>query len=73
MSIDWIEVSRTAHQVELDHGRNGHLYAEGLSCKAKEEGRLEECEFWEAVAAALRPRGVMPNSSFNTDALTRAG
>ena len=73
MSIDWVEVNRTAHQIELDHGRNGYLYAERLALQAKDEARPEDPEFWEAVAAALRPRGAMPNSSFNPDALTRAG
>ncbi|KHK57769.1 hypothetical protein PI87_04820 [Ralstonia sp. A12] len=62
MTVDWIEVSRVAHQVEADHGRNGYLFAKQLATEAKEDARLDEGDFWEAVAAALRPRGVMPNS-----------
>ena len=73
MIVDWMEVNRTAHQVELGHGRNGYLYAERLATVAKEESQLDQCEFWLAVAAALRPRSVTPNSSTNPDALKRTG
>jgi hypothetical protein len=73
MSIDWNAVERTAHQVELYHGRNGYLYAERLTAESNAAGRTEGNEFWVAVAAALRPLGEMPNSSFNPDAQTRAG
>jgi hypothetical protein len=38
------------------HGRNAHLYAAGLSKKAEEEGKTDEAEFWNAVAAAVKPR-----------------
>ena len=73
MSIDWVEVSRTAHQVELDHGRIGYLYAERLSLEAMNDSCQKEAGFWAEVAAALRPRNVMPNNSFNPDAQERAG
>ncbi|MEF9388157.1 hypothetical protein V4890_21390 [Ralstonia solanacearum species complex bacterium KE056] len=61
MTVDWIEVSRVAYQVEAEHGHNGYLFAERLASEAKEESRLDDGDFWEAVAAALRPRGGMPN------------
>ena len=62
MTIDWIEVSRVAHQVGTDHGRNGYRFAERLAIEANAESRLDDRDFWEAVAAALRPRGVVPGS-----------
>lgn len=58
MTIDWVEVGRVAHQVELDHGSNAYSYAAWVAAKAKEESRLVESEFWAAVAASLRPRGL---------------
>lgn len=61
MTVDWIEVSRVAHQVEAEHGRNGYLFAERLAPEAKEESRLDDGDFWETAVAALRPRGGMPN------------
>lgn len=69
MNVDWIEVSRAAYQVELDHGRNGYRYAEKLAAEAKNESRLDDSGFWAAVAAALRPRDE-PNGSFKPDAVT---
>jgi hypothetical protein len=72
MSIDWIEVDRTARQVELDYGRNGYLYAERLAAEVKAAARSEESEFWASVAAPLRPRGETSKSSSNPDALRRA-
>jgi hypothetical protein len=73
MTIDWIEVNRVAYQIELDHGGNAYPYAARLTEKAKVESTPETYEFWKAVAASLRPRDISPNSSFNTDAPTRAG
>lgn len=71
MNIDWSEVNRAAYQIELDHGANAFHYAVWLAENAKAESRHEEGEFWAAVAGSLRPRGVSPNCTFSTAALTR--
>jgi hypothetical protein len=55
-AVDYIEASRTAYQLSLDHGRNAYLYAEKLAREAKAEGKLEEAQFWDAVAGVIRPR-----------------
>lgn len=54
--IDWTEVSRIAHQLELDHGRGAHLYAAKIAAEAKRNEKVENAEFWNAVAASLAPR-----------------
>jgi hypothetical protein len=59
MNVDWAEVGRAAHQVELDHGHNGYLYAEKVAAQAEQEFRQGDSEFWAAVAATLRPRGTV--------------
>jgi hypothetical protein len=53
---DWLEVSRTAHQLALDHGQSAHVYAAKLAREAAKEGKLQEAEFWRAVSASLTPR-----------------
>lgn len=73
MNIDWVEVSREAYELENRHGREAFRYAEKRAMEAKEACRLEQSEYWTAVAAVLRPRGGMPNNSFNPEALKRAG
>jgi hypothetical protein len=55
-AVDYVEVSRTAHQLSKDHGRNAAQYAAKLAREALAEGKSGEAEFWEAVAAALTPR-----------------
>lgn len=67
MNVDWIKVSRVAHQIELDHERNGYLDAERRAIDAAAKGFIEESEFWRAVASAIRPRSESPNSQFDTD------
>jgi hypothetical protein len=54
--IDYIEVSRTAHQLAADHGHGAHVYAAKLAKEAAAEGKTLEAEFWQAVCEALRPR-----------------
>jgi len=54
--IDYVEVSRTAHQLALDHGHNAYLYAAKLAREANAEGKTDEAEFWSRVSAALTPR-----------------
>jgi hypothetical protein len=64
MTVDWIKVGRVGHQVEIDHGRNGYLYAERLATKAREEFRNDDADFWSAVAASLRPRDISNDVHF---------
>jgi ribosomal protein L18E len=55
-TVDFAEVSRTAHQLALDHGHSAYLYAANLSRELSAAGRQNEAEFWKAVSAALTPR-----------------
>ena len=54
--VDYIEVSREAHELAHTHGRNAHKYAVKLAADALAEGKSEEYEFWKAVEATLKPR-----------------
>ena len=54
--VDYVEVSRKAHQLALDHGHNAYQYAARLACEANAEGKMDEEAFWKAVSAALAPR-----------------
>jgi hypothetical protein len=54
--VDYLEVSRTAHQVVADHGPNAHGHAARLSQEAGAARKLDEAALRKAVAAALRPR-----------------
>jgi hypothetical protein len=54
--VDYVKVSRTAHQLAADHGPNAYLYAAKLAREAEAEGKLDEAAFWEAVSGALTPR-----------------
>jgi len=56
MKLDYIEVSRQAHELAQRHGVNAHNCAAKLAAEALAEGATEECEFWKAVEAALKPR-----------------
>lgn len=58
-TVDYIEVTRTAYQLQKDHGRNAWQYAERLAHEAAAEGKAQAAEFWKAVAAAIAPRGVI--------------
>jgi hypothetical protein len=55
-AVDYVKVSRTAHQLALDHGHNAYLYAAKLAREANAAGKTDEAEFWKAVSAALAPR-----------------
>jgi hypothetical protein len=55
-TVDFVEVSRTAHKLALDHGHNAYLYAAKLAREANAERKQDEAEFWKAVSAALTPR-----------------
>jgi hypothetical protein len=55
-AVDYVEVSRTAYQLALDHGLNAHLYADKLAREANAAGKPDEAEFWKAVFVTLRPR-----------------
>ena len=54
--VDWVEVSRAAHQLGLDHGHNAHFYAAKLAEQAAQRGDNGDAEFWRAVSASLVPR-----------------
>jgi len=56
MTIDWMAVGREAHQLERDHGSRAHLYAADQAVDAHKKSLGENEEFWNAVAASLRPR-----------------
>ena len=55
-AVDYVEVSRTAHQLALDHGHNAYQRAAKFASEASLNGKFDEAEFWKAVSAALRPR-----------------
>ena len=54
--VDWIEVDREAHELELRHGRNASTYAASLADKAKRAEDADAAAFWHAVSASLAPR-----------------
>ncbi len=54
--LDYIEVSRAAHELGGRHGRDAHLYAERYAQLASSQGNAEEYAFWHAVAQSLMPR-----------------
>ena len=56
-SVNFIEVGRKAHELELRHGWNAHEYAAKLAAGALAEGKDQEYEFWRAVELHLTPRG----------------
>jgi len=43
---DYVEVSRTAHQLAADHGHNAYPYAARLAREADADGKPDEAEFW---------------------------
>jgi len=55
-AVDWIEVDREAHELELRHGRNAFTYAAKLAEEAKRAGDPAASAFWHAVSASLAPR-----------------
>ena len=54
--IDWIEVGRVAHELELRHGRNATSFAAKLADQAERDGQISGAVFWRSVSAALSPR-----------------
>ncbi len=54
--LDYIEVSRAAHELGERHGRAAHLYAERKAQQAASQGNAEGQVFWQAVARSLTPR-----------------
>lgn len=57
-AVDYVEVGRESHQLELDYGRDAWKYARRFAERATEEGKSDESAFWQAVAAALQPRNM---------------
>jgi len=55
--IDYVEVSRAAHELGARHGANvAGPYAMQLAEQARVRGDMDEQAFWEAVAQSLKPR-----------------
>jgi hypothetical protein len=54
--IDFVDVSRKAHELAAIHGRNAAGYADRVAQEALNEGEADEHAFWKAVANSLRPR-----------------
>ena len=56
-SADYIEVGRTAHELQVRHGWNARGYAAKQAAEALAEGKIQAHEFWRAVELHLTPRG----------------
>ena len=54
----YLEVGRASFELIYYHRWNVDLYAARLAASALAEGDAEGHRFWDAVAAALRPRGI---------------
>lgn len=54
--VDWIEVSREAHELALRHGRTAHIDAARLAEKAQSAGDVKTAQFWRAVSRSLTSR-----------------
>jgi hypothetical protein len=52
------EIDQKSHELEQSHGANCHKYADTLAAEALAEGKVEESEFWKAVADSIRPREI---------------
>lgn len=55
-SVDYVRVSREAHALEHQHGRDAYLFAQRLAKEAETEGDIEAAALWRAVYSALAPR-----------------
>ncbi|WP_152601665.1 MULTISPECIES: hypothetical protein [Burkholderia] len=55
-TLDWVEVSREAHELALRHGRAAHIFAAGLADKAESTDDFKAAQFWRAVSRSLAPR-----------------
>lgn len=55
-TIDWVEVSREAHELTLRHGRAAHILAARLADKAESTDDVNAAQFWRAVARSLTQR-----------------
>jgi len=54
--LDFVEVSREAHQLAESLGTRAHFSALRLAEKADANGELDAAKFWRAVYGTLRPR-----------------
>jgi hypothetical protein len=54
--VDWIVVSREAHELALRHGRTAHIDAARLADKAESAGDVKAARFWRAVSRSLMSR-----------------
>ena len=55
-AVNWTEVGRVAHELQLCHGRSAQSFADKLAGKAESDGEIGGSAFWRAVSAALAPR-----------------
>ncbi|WP_218001757.1 hypothetical protein [Paraburkholderia acidipaludis] len=55
-AVDWIKVSREAHEIAMRHGRTAHIYAAMLAEKAQSAGDIKTAQFWQAVSRSLTSR-----------------
>jgi hypothetical protein len=55
--IDWTEVGRKAHELEVAHGRAGaHRYAAKIAEEALADGDVADYAFWQAVERSFAIR-----------------
>ena len=56
LDVDWMEVNREAHELELRHGRDAFKFAVKLADQADRAADTARAAFWNAVSASLAPR-----------------
>ena len=54
--LDFVEVSREAHQLAASLGNRAHFSALHLAEKAEANGEMDAAKFWRAVYGTLQPR-----------------
>jgi hypothetical protein len=54
--VDYVEVSRKAHELTCTHGPTARGYADRQAQRALAAGETVEHAFWKAVARWLTPR-----------------
>jgi hypothetical protein len=54
--VDYVQVSRKAHELQNAHGQGAHKYAAKMAAQALADALVDEHKFWQAVEAALKPR-----------------
>ena len=55
--VDYVEVGRKAHELEVAHGQDGaRRYAAKLAAECRTENHADEHAFWRAVEMSLTVR-----------------